>query len=154
MSQPQRSQEPDFRGNTGNRGNSQQPCGFQALPMDKRGGNNGNTSLYTGVTDYQPVAESKTPATGCHFQATENKAIFLCCHVATDFENQTEELKGSGIGSRTNAASFTSAASTSLLAGEGVALSRRQPPHQRFIPTGSHSAPAQPSATSMTHPGA
>lgn len=87
MSQPQLSREPDFRGNTGNRGNGQQPCGFQVLPMNKRGGNNGNTSLYTGATASLPVAESKTPATGCYFQPTVNKGIFLCCHVASNFEN-------------------------------------------------------------------
>ncbi len=38
--------EPSFCGNTGYNGNTQQPCGLQLLPINKRGGNKGNTYLY------------------------------------------------------------------------------------------------------------
>ena len=93
MSQGNFSQEPDFHGNTGNGATTQQPCGLQALPIDKRGGNNGNTSLSIPTPPPISVADSKTPATGCHFQSIENKAFYLCCHVATNFQNQTEEYK-------------------------------------------------------------
>ncbi|MBY5984249.1 hypothetical protein KUW18_09110 [Halomonas sp. DP5Y7-2] len=93
MSQGNSSQEPDFHGNTGNGATTQQPCGLQALPIDKRGGNNGNTSLSIPIPLPISVADSKTPATGCHFQSIENKAFYLCCHVATNFQNQTEEYK-------------------------------------------------------------
>ncbi|MBR9803854.1 hypothetical protein GYB59_20145 [bacterium] len=93
MSQGNSSHEPDFHGNTGNGATTQQPCGLQALPIDKRGGNNGNTSLSIPIPPPISVADSKTPATGCHSQSIENKALYLCCHVATNFQNQTEEYK-------------------------------------------------------------
>ncbi|WP_413615131.1 hypothetical protein MRB56_17700 [Halomonas cupida] len=121
MSQGNSSHEPDFRGNTGNGAAVQQPCGFQALPIDKRGGNNGNTSLSIPIPPPVPVADSKTPATDCHFQSIENKGVCPCCHVATNFENQTEEYRGHGMQSICICNSVSSGRHVPLLAGEILA---------------------------------
>ncbi|WP_139284328.1 hypothetical protein [Salinicola sp. MIT1003] len=90
------SREPSFSGNTGNNGNAQQPCGLQPLPIEQRGGNNGNTSPCIPIYGFRPVAFSKTVATGCHNQAIEFIGFYQCCRVAADFENQAEEYWGIG----------------------------------------------------------
>ncbi|CAO1662181.1 hypothetical protein NYA30BAC_01524 [Halomonas sp. NYA30] len=57
--------EPSFCGNTGYNGNTQQPRGLQPLPINKRGGNKGNTYLYIYRAPDFVCCRFKKAATGC-----------------------------------------------------------------------------------------
>jgi len=86
--------EPSFCGNTGNKGNTQQSCGLQPLPIGKRGGNKGNTYLYLGIEIHIVCSHFKKVATGCQKKYQLNQCYCLCCHVAAVFENSQGNIRG------------------------------------------------------------
>lgn len=86
--------EPSFGGNTGYTGNGQQPCGLQALPINKRGGNQGNTSLYIYITNASSCCRFKKAATSCQKKYQLNQGCYRCCHVAPFFEISQGNYRG------------------------------------------------------------
>lgn len=94
MMDRQITREPSFCGNTGNKGNTQQPCGLQPLPIGKRGGNKGNTYLYLGIERHIVCCHLKKVATGCQKKYQLNQCYCHCCHVAAVFENSQGNIRG------------------------------------------------------------
>lgn len=89
--------EPSFCGNTGYIGNAQQPCGLQVLPINKRGGNKGNTYLYIYITPVSVRCRFKKAATGCQKNIQLNQWRYRCCHVARLFENSQGNYRGEAL---------------------------------------------------------
>lgn len=86
--------EPNFCGNTGYNGNAQQPCGLQPLPINKRGGNKGNTYLYIYRAPDFVCCRFKKAATGCQKKYQLNQCCYRCCHVAHVFEISQGNYRG------------------------------------------------------------
>lgn len=86
--------EPSFCGNTGYNGNAQQPCGLQVLPINKRGGNKGNTYIYIYIAPDYMRCRFKKAATGCQKKYQLNQWCYRCCHVARFFENSQGNYRG------------------------------------------------------------
>lgn len=86
--------EPSFYGNTGYNGNAQQSRGVEVLPINKRGGNKGNTYLYTYISPVPTCCRFQKAATGCQKKYQLNQWCYRCCHVARIFENSQGNIRG------------------------------------------------------------
>ena len=86
--------EPSFCGNTGYNGNTQQPRSLQPLPINKRGGNKGNTYLYIYRDPAFVCCRFKKAATGCQKKYQLNQWCYRCCLVARVFEISQGNYRG------------------------------------------------------------